>query len=686
MRRYVNARTGRVSGSFDTAAKPAKSVTAALKVAVAGDTIEIQDASTYREGELLIDKAITIVSSFALAHPAADPTDPRFNIKDLPELTVRAGSRSRVMRIAGTPSTRKSAGPVRIVGLRINGGRPLHTSAEPAQGAGGGIVVIDIDNVTVEQCVFTDNHTESAPIGKWPEADRIALRDTVIGLVETIITPTVEIFINSLVKAANLALALTNRKQVEPFIRDKIIVDLGKKFDAIIPPGRPNSWLAGQAFGGGAAAVWSSPTFKRCLFRGNTAQGRGAGLAVIGYGWPTIDACLLRSNRSGSTGRRDGGGIGCEISLPGKLTRNLSEANMVNFILSKVAAAKDAIGSPLSHINMGDILDYAIWLVNPLAPSPPVRGIKAFLLDLIYGRTEEALTHLLYFFATSALSRNRWDAWNEDEIASARTSAVTVSSTTLSNNWCADDGGGLYASVLSRVNVSNTKILANTAESSGGGLRFSMGSAATISNCEFLGNVAKVNDYTGKLVAGGGAMSARNVDLVLQDTRMGSNTAGITAASNVCSDHAGGALAYQADTEGALAGIPDFWTAIMVEVFNVRAVSVNILAGCVIQHNGAGYTKSRAPMGKTAKAKGGGVWFVQGEFPDAPRLTLKIADVDTAVRDNVAQTKAYVSKVENGKKIATANNVCIQNLVARQEWTESNYQSLITAKTLEFEA
>ncbi len=87
----------------------------------------------------------------------------------------------------------------------------------------------------------------------------------------------------------------------------------------------------------------------------------------------------------------------------------------------------------------------------------------------------------------------------------------------------------------------------------------------------------------------------------------------------------------------------------------------------------------------TVKAKGGGVWFVQGEFSNAPRLMLKIADVETAMRDNVSRTKAYASKVEPGKKMA-ANNVCIQNLVAKQEWTESNYWPLIAAKALKFKA
>jgi hypothetical protein len=684
--RYINSTKGKTSGKFDTAAAPARSIAAALKVAAAGDTIEIQDAATYKEGELVIDKALTIVSSFLLANPSADPTVAGFDAKKLPELTIKQGSRARVLRIMGTPSTRKSAGPVTIKGLRIRGGRPLHTSTEPAQGAGGGIAVVDIDNVSIERCIITDNQTETAPIGSWPEADRKAFRDGVIDLVGAIFTPTIESYINTLIDTANFALDLAGHPKLAHVSRVKILAEVGKAFDAKLGSGRPNHWLAGQAFGGGAATVWASPTFRRCLFRGNTAQGRGAGIAVVGYGWPTVDACLIDGNRSGSVGRRDGGGVGCEVALPGKLPRDLSEIDLVKFLTSKLAAVKAIIGSPLSHITVWDIINYAKWLANPTSPSPPARGLKAVILDLIYGRWSEALDHLFYFLSTSALSLNRWDAWIQAEIVRAQTTAVTISDSTLSKNWCADDGGGLYASVLSRVDISKSKVLQNTADSSGGGLRFSMGSAANISNCELLGNTAEVNDASGKLIAGGGGMSARNVDLVLKDTRIGPSASGIGTDSNVCSDHAGGGFAYQADTEGMLAGIPDLWTAIMVEVFGVHAVSVQINSGCAITHNGAGYTPRRVAIGSAVKSKGGGVWFVQGTFPDAPKLTLKIDAVGTVISDNVAQTKAYVSKVQPGATIASANDVCIQNLIARQEWTEANYRSLITAGALDFKA
>jgi hypothetical protein len=682
--RYVNAKKGVASGTFDSPLKPARSVGDALKVAKPGDIIEIQDDATYKEDELVIDKPLTIVSSHALANVNADPTNPAFDARVFPELTVKSNARNRVLRVVGTPATRGTAGPVVLKGLRITGGHSLHASSDPALGAGGGISVIDIDNVTIERCVIMANSTETAPIGAWPEPDRIAFRTAVIDLVGEIVSPTFESFVNTMIDAANKVLSIAGFPALAHLSRSAVLAGIGKAFDAKLGPGRPNAWLAGQAFGGGGAAVWASPTLRRCLIRGNNAQGRGAGFAVVGYGWPTLDACWVDGNRSGSIGRRDGGGLGCEIALPGKLTRNLSEVDLVKFLTAKLVALKAAVASPTSAISISDVIDYVKWLANPLQPSPPAKGLKAVVLDLIGARWDAALDHLLYFASSSALNRNRWDAWNKDEIERAQKTAVAVTECRLSSNWCADDGGGLYASVLSRVRMSKTKVVQNTAQSSGGGVRLSMGSAGEITGCELTGNTAVVDDPSGKLIAGGGGLSARNVDLTLTDTRIGPSTSGIGTDSNVCSDHAGGGVAFQSDTEGNLAGVPDLWTAIMVEVFGVKSVQVSIKSGCAIMNNGAGFDAKRGALGATSKAKGGGIWLLQGEFPDAPRVDLTIEAVASIVKGNVGQTRAYTSKVQPGVSIATANEVCIQDLIGRKEWTESNNSSLISSGKLHF--
>jgi len=682
--RYVNAKKGKASGKFDKPVSPARKISQALKVANSGDIIVIQDAATYEEDELTIDKAITIISSYAQANPGLDPTSATFDVKKLPKLRPKAKTKKRVLRIIGSPATRASAGPVVIKGIRISGGHAKHSSSDPGLGAGGGIVVVDIDNVTIERCVISGNTTETLPIGTWPESDRVAFRNAVVDLVGAIVTVSFETYLNTLLGLVNTALTAASLAAIPLFSRSSVLTSIEKAFDLKLSSGRPNHWLAGQAFGGGIAAVWASPTIKKCLIRNNIAQGRGAGVAVVGYGWPTIDACLIDQNHSGNTGRRDGGGIGCEIALPGKMSRNLSEIDLIKFLTGKIVGVKTMIGSPMSYISFSDILSYAKWLANPSQPSPPVRGIKAIILDLINARWDQALDHLFYFFASSALSRNRWDAWNKDEIDRAQKNAVIINQCIVSKNRCADDGGGLYASVLSRARISSSKFVNNVAESSGGGIRLSMGSAADIKDCELTGNIAMVNDPTNKLIAGGGGLSARNVDINLSNTRIGPSSGNIGPDSNVTSDHAGGGFAFQADTEGNLAGIPDLWTAIMVEVFGVRSLNVSVSVNCAITNNGAGYDEQRKVISKTSKAKGGGIWLLQGAFPDAPKVAFKVESVASNVRGNTAQTKSYSSKVQSGVTIANANEVCIQDVINHKEWTNTNYSSLLSGGTLNF--
>lgn len=677
--RYVNGKKGKDSGQFTLPTAPARTVGAALKVAVAGDTVEIQDAGSYPEGELVIDKPLTLLSSYVVANPSADPTAAGFDARVLPELTVAPGTRTRVLRIAGTPETRATMGPVRVSGLRVAGGHAVHTAAEPALGCGGGIAVVDADDVRIERCAITGNRTTTAPLASWPESDRVALRTAVVELVGEIVSPATVALINKLIDGANIVLAVRGLPRLAPLDRAKILTEIAREFDAKLAPGRPNSWLAGQAFGGGIATVWASPTVRDCLLRGNGAEGRGAGLAVVGYGWPTIERCWFDANATGAQGRRDGGGVGCEISLPGKLPRNLSEIDLVRFLTAKVAAVKAALGSPLSGLTTFDVLEFSYWLANPYRPSPPVRGVKRIVLELIAGNFKEAGDHALYYLATSALSRDRWDAWKRDEIERARKTAVAIADCRFTKNRCEDDGGGLYASVLSRVKLTRSRFNENVARGSGGGIRLTMGSAGEIAGCELSGNTALTIDPDGKLVTGGGGLSARNVDLTLTETRIGSSGGAIAADSNVCTDHAGGGLCFQADTEGNLAGIPDFWTTILREVFEVSAVKVVIAASCAIAGNGAGYDEGRRPLGGTKKAKGGGVWALQGTFPDAPRLSLRIERFAATVRDNQAQTKGYESKVVKGLKLATANQLCVQDMIGRHEWTESNLGSLVDA-------
>lgn len=676
--RYVHQRKGSKVGAFDDPDKPARTIADALKACAPGDVVEIQDAAKYVEPELVIDKPLRITSAHLKAHPDLDPTKVGFDGKGLP--TITPNGPHRVIRISGGAGDRAAFGPVVVQGVRVTGGLAVHTAADPGLGCGGGIVVVDADNVVIRQCVITGNRTRAQPQAAWPEPDRLALRSAVLDLAAEIFSPSTEAALNAVIDRANKLRALLGpaKPPLARVSRAAVLAELGKAFDARLSPGRPNSALGGQAFGGGVAFVWSSGELRNCLLRGNVAEGRGAGVAVSGYGWPTIDHCWIDGNSSGAAGRRDGGGIGCTVSFPGRLPRDLSEVDLVRFLTGKLRGLRSVVADPLAGMSISDLVDAGSWLLDPDSTR---RGIWPVISRLVHGAGDEAADLLFYFLLSTALGRHKWEAWKQDEIERARHSAITVGNCRVSGNVADDDGGGLYASVMSRVDLRGTSFTGNLARGSGGGARLSMGSGATITDCEFTGNTAVVDvrrDPLRKVVNGGGAISCRNVDLQLRSTRVGPRPgAGIDKRSNVTTDHAGGGLAYQADTEGALAGIPDLWTAIQREVFGVAQVKVTIDRGSSVVCNGAGYDEGRRPLRATDKAKGGGAWFVQGAFPDAPKLALTIAAFRATFRDNVAQTRKYASKLQPAFLIAAADEVCVQDIPRKSEWTETNPGPLV---------
>jgi|GEM_PF-960351 hypothetical protein len=687
--RYVKA-TGVSVGTYTTKATPAKTVAQALKVADPGDTIEILDASTYAGAEIVIDKPVTITSSYCMANPTMDPTVAGFDTKVLP--TIAPAATNRVIRIQGTAATRKTLGPIVLRGVRIAKGHAQHTPTDPGLGCGGGVVVIDADQVTIERCVFANNQTTAAPVTAWPEADRLALRQAILDLLGDLFPPSVETAINVVIDVANQILKWTKSSvaPIAPLSRATMITEVGKDFDGKIGSGRPNHPIAGQAFGGGLATVWASPTVSRCLFTANVANGRGGAIAVTGYGWPTIADCVVDGNRTISTGRCDGGGIGCEVSVPSKLGRDLYETGMVRFLVSKLGSVRGALASPLSvlaTISPMDVINYGAWLVNPQAPNPLFRGVKALLLDAIHGQWSALTDHALYYLVTTVLSLCAWDAWETAEIAAAKTTAITVKDTKVRRNHGADDGGGLYASVLSHVALTKVEFADNVADNMGGGIRLTMGSAAVIDGCTITGNASGPGGTRGH--DKGGGLAARNVDLTMTNTTVGAVSIGRTgvpgATANVSGDAPGGGLAFEASSEGAMSGIPDLWTSILVEVFGVRSVTVALGAGCVIGANGAGFSAGKAPISAAQYAKGGGLFVVRGDFPDAPTLTLTVAAGRTAIAGNRAITQNYPSRAQPGLTVTSAHEVALQDITTHREFTENTWASIIDSSgTLKF--
>ncbi|WP_380282633.1 hypothetical protein [Kitasatospora purpeofusca] len=707
--RYVHATKGTTSGSFDTPAKPARSVGAALKAAAAGDTVVILDAATYFEDELVIDKPLTLTSAYLQAHPQADPSDPRFDVRPLPTLAPKPDAQHRVLRVSGAPG--RPLGPVVVSGLRIARGRAVHVpgSADPALGAGGGIAVVDTDDVRIERCVIAACRTQSAPLAAWPEADRTALRQDVVDLVDTLVPPFAEVVLNAAISAANTLIRNLpgGIAPIPSFDRNAVKTIIGREFDTHIPPGKPVNWLAGQAFGGGVAAVWSSAVIRNCRIQGNSAQGRGSGVAVVGYGWPTVENCWIDKNRSGDQGRLDGGGIGAEISLPGRLTRDLSEVDLVRFLRGKAAAARSALAS-VAMPGPIDLMHFAQWLLDPAQPPVITDNVRRLMVFLPtgYRRPELLFRELFYVFAATALALGRWDAWNEAEIKAARSRSITVKNAVITDNVCGDDGGGVYGSVLSRIAVTGCRIEGNSAPGAGGGVRLTMGSAGAFTGCTITRNVCgtrpgvqmskarpawslTVGGLTITIPAepsrpvatpGGGGISVRNADVALTTTAIGTTPGGPTG--NLTSDHPGGGLLVYADTEGDMAGFPDLWTTIQHEVFEIRDIRVTVDASCRITGNGAGFRAGPTPVTTPLFAKGGGFFFLRGAFPDAPTPQVSVTDVAATVRGNIAQVHPYESRVEPHVTVRASHDVCIQDRKALKEWTETNDAPLVKGGTL----
>ncbi|MEI9939262.1 MAG: right-handed parallel beta-helix repeat-containing protein [Pseudomonadota bacterium] len=674
--RYVKS-TGSNTGTFTSKSTPAKTIAAALKAAAVGDTIEILDTATYLEPELLLTQAITLTSSYLVSNPTADPTAVGFDVKKLP--TISADGVHRVLRVEGTPATRSSLGPIVLSGLHIAKGHSVHKSGDPGIGCGGGVVVVDADQVTVTRCAFTGNRTEAAPVKPWPEADRLALRQAVLDLLGDVFSSTAEAAINRLIELANKAIALLRLTPLKPVSRATVLTEVGKTFDGQVASGRANSAVTGQAFGGGLATVWASPTVSYCMFTDNTANGRGGALAVTGFGWPTVANCVFETNQTMQTGRSDGGAIGCEVAVPTKLGRDLFETDLVKFLVGKLSSVRATLASPLSSITISDLIAFATWVSNSAGPNPAIRGIKPMVLDAIDEQWKQLGDHALYYLVTTALSLNAWDAWEKSEIEAARKSVVTVRDCRISRNHAFDDGGGLYASVLSRVALSSTQITDNVAEDMGGGVRLTMGSDATISKCSFTGNASGIGGIRGH--DKGGGLSARNVTLTVVDTVLGvassSTPKAPVSTSNVSGDAPGGGFAYEAASEGALAGIPDLWSSILVQVFAVSKVSVSFGSGCVIGSNCAGFTARKSAVSAPQFAKGGGVFVVRGDFPDAPALDFTVAAAKGTILGNLALTAGYASRADPSLKVTTANEVSLQDLVAKKEYTENNWSTLI---------
>jgi len=590
--RFVNSSIGKAglggvpaASAYTNPSRPARRIADALRVAGAGDTIVVQNEASYAEGELVLNKPVTLVSARALSSSPPKPSSDSYKPGSLPRILPARPRANRVVRIQFGNDVK--AGRVVVRGFEITGGMASNRPGDPAWGAGGGIAIVDVSDLLIQDCYIFNNQTKGVPLG-------------------TITTvPFKDIVVRRLGEALAL-LSFINPGTIEP-----ICADLRNELDHRMPNTRPNSLLTGQCFGGGVCFAWSSGRIESCKVVNNHANGRGSGIAVVGYGWPSIVDCVVLKNTSGTQpfARRDGGGIGAEISIPEKLGRDLSEGVLLKALTDWL--------SKVSTVTLAELLAKA-------ALGTIVEAIRRKQWDGL-------LNVILYRFVRAYLDSEKWSSWNQADIDAAGKRAVLVSGCRIEENEASDDGGGIYCSVRSRIRVESSSVQKNNARGgAGGGIRTSMGSDLALAETV----VAK--NFSGGAKLGGGGVAARNCAIEVT----GKSGTPTRIRENKSSPWAGGGLFLEATSEGAMAGVDDMWHAILLVVFGFSSMRVSIDEYCTVTANTAGTPRSRSAA---CHGKGGGLYIIRGAINDVADLHVEIAQFERNVTGNTGYSRSLLN-------------------------------------------
>ena len=208
-----------------------------------------------------------------------------------------------------------------------------------------------------------------------------------------------------------------------------------------------------EGYGGGICTYHASPAIVGCLVEGNRAMGRGAGIGVWGYGWPSIFDCVVQSN---APERVKNGG-----SSPEDIVRANNHRGDGGGIAVTICA--------------NSIEDLGTLRTTTLADLP-----------------------------------RRWDP---AQLAQARANQVRIVRTKIQGNDSNDDGGGLYVSIASNVLLADVVITNNRAANNGGGIRVTMRSELRIRGGRVSNNTSNKDAVVDMTNAGGG-ISSRNTTLL----------------------------------------------------------------------------------------------------------------------------------------------------------------------------
>ncbi len=559
---------------FTDPTKPARDLKEAIQYASDYDTVLIADTSVYTEGEIIIDKPLTVTG---LVHH--DPTAAGFSPSSFPRIRPHGGS-GRVFRIASSGNL-----PVAICHLTIEGGSTSSATVPTAIG-GAGVAILDSDRVLIERCCIRNNTTSISSAGST----------------------------NFLTKLDALIASLSDStKKTFLTILRGYIVSTG------MPLSISNWALGGQSFGAGVCFGWSNGYIRKCLVKDNTVGGRGGGIAVVGYGWPTVEDCVISHNGPNTSGRRDGGGIALEVSIPDKVSRDLRISDILDGIIDYLRG-------------MG-VLDISEFLLRANFSS------IANLPSIVTSDSEKKT--LISVVLKAAIGTVKWNFFDEDHIELARNNYAYFNNNTVEHNDAQDDGGGIYASVLSRTVFTGNTVSNNEAHGGGGGgVRATMGSDIVLKNNIIYSNTCQ----GGTKGPGGGGLSLRNVGCEVYATPYGSAQIN----NNICTNWAGGGIFSETTDEGDVLAqkLPGMWQAILTEVFDFDKSRLLIKDGAEVKNNTAT---------NTAHGKGGGIYVLRGNELGVRDLEIEIEDFNLNITGNTAHEassqKMRLVDIDNGVDI-----------------------------------
>ncbi|MCI0632161.1 MAG: right-handed parallel beta-helix repeat-containing protein, partial [Phycisphaerales bacterium] len=316
------------------------------------------------------------------------------------------------------------------------------------------------------------------------------------------------------------------------------------------------------------------------------------------YGWPVIDSSHLHDNAPNATGRRDGGGIGIEVSVPDGLTRSMT---------------------------VGDLLDSFITFLKSLTVIDVIALLASIGYNIARGigslSTSEFLD-LLPRVSIAFVRSIKSVAWSDARIEAALKSFVQIRECRIERNVAGEGGGGVYGSVLSGVALSGNTIDNNRASAgAGGGVRLSFGSRGAM-----VGNLIRNNTQTSAVGLGGGGVALRNVGCVIADGDRASDIR-----NNAAGSGHGGGICLDVIQEIDFSDDPvhpkhdQIYQAILRERFGFWRARLEIRQAAVAQNN----ARAGAPAGT-----GGGVFVRRDHAFNVLNVLVSIDDFAVVVSGN----------------------------------------------------